>query len=807
MMRKRFAALFLLLAVQVGSAAEGIQVPDPDPPEAVVVGESGRQTACYWVFAETDMPLPGLISHHAGDIRGAATALSKPCVVTLPSNLGRGGKVLLKIKPVPHAVKYYVLKTEELQPPNASVVVRKSGSGTLYYWVVAHNAWRRSRLSGPFPARNTDVQSPENVIQIQPVPNATSYSVYVTETPEPPVGRHYYGVAEMVSATTVVHRGGAAHVPVGFPPTPPSEPPKALGNYLLAVTAGDPVEDTGQPLKPILPPTCNETKQTPITAQTDGLSSARNVLGSLVGLRTVGPAHAPEPSFAWTGLFPIVLDTFVDSGGINHYQSPPAGGGNYKSTIGTATFNLTSRTQTQIANLGGYLTSYGMGDTIWLTPLVAIYGGIRDGGDEGTQILRAHIERRAEEARATLESNAPKGSTRLVVSAVPSSIGAGRLVVNISQAYGAGRIEYVDNCDAYGRGTQWTKDMVGRWISFEVDTHPKTGVRQWYQIDEVYSPEHLRFRALTTWSAHCNLGFSRFIHNPETGKGPGAYYTNKLANMSLPPERQKAASEGKYIIAPGTQLDDPFKSDGALCVEPLREPWNKGDQLVVAAGPQSFNQNIFCATFGEYMPQDVIMGVQIANYGDRTANGPGLHIGSEPETPGWATGLLVTLPDSGMGNGIEINGSKTRYSAIVVPTDIPAFRANQSGIPYVLMDSPSQSLQIRDDTGPAAVFSPREVVLNRPMFANGGIKLGDGASIVGSDCLRGKAVFSGDGKTQRFRINFKQEFRSEPFVVISTNQFYRCRLAEVTQSGFVVEFEAAPEPGGGNVIVWWLCVE
>ena len=50
-------------------------------------------------------------------------------------------------------------------------------------------------------------------------------------------------------------------------------------------------------------------------------------------------------------------------------------------------------------------------------------------------------------------------------------------------------------------------------------------------------------------------------------------------------------------------------------------------------------------------------------------------------------------------------------------------------------------------------------------------------------------------------------FSSEPFVVISTNQFHRCRLAEVTQSGFVVEFEAAPEPGDGSVIIWWLCVE
>lgn len=792
--------LFVLLAT--GAVAAGPDgVPDPEPPDVQASGTPGTQQACYWVFAETDRPLFGLVSHYAGDVRNAVTGLSRPATVTVPADLGRGGKVTIRIKPISGAVRYYVLKTAEVPTPRAVVTVRKPGAGTLYYWVTAHNAWRRSKLAGPFPANSTDTQNPENVIEIQPVPDATSYSVFVTETPDPPVGRHYYGVAEMVASTTIIHRGGTAHVPVGFPATPPTEPPQALGRYLLGVTTGAPIEDTGQPLEVILPPTCNETRRSPVLLPNDGVSSPRNVLGSVLGIKAVGPAHAPEPSFAWTGSFPLVMDTTIDSGGINHYQSPPAGGGNYKSTIGSATMSLTSRTQTQIANLGGYLTSYGMGDTIWLTPLVTIYGGVRDGGDEGSQVLRAHIERKAEEVPLTLAEDAPKGAVRLRVGQIPGAVGAGRLLVNLSQAHSTGRIEYVDNCDAYGLNTAWTKDMIGRWISFDVDTNPQTGVRQWYQIDDVLSPQHLRFRALTTWSAHCNLGFSRFIHDSATEKGPGSYYTNKLANMTLPPDRRQAAAEGRYLIAPGTQLADPFQTDGELNVEPLRERWNSGDRLVVAAGPQSFNQNIFCATFGSYMPQDVIMGIQVANFGDRTANGPGIHIGSEPETPGWATGLLVTLPNTGMGNAIEINGEKTRYAAIVVPPDIPAFRAGyQPAVPYVQMNSKAQSLEIRDETGPVISASPQGTRLARR------IELAPDAVLAGSNRVRGKAVFSGDGSARRFAIRFPKPFSSEPVVVVSTNQFQRCRVASVSREECVVEFESAPD-AGAEVIVWWLALE
>jgi len=806
-MRPAFRLAAIALAFATAAAAQSAPIPDPDPPQVGVTGEPGGDIACYWVFAESSEPISGIPSPFANGVRNVATALSKPATVVLPRNLGSGGKVVLRVRPVPGAVRYYVLKTTAIPAPSATVQVRKPGSGALYYWVVAHNGWRRSPVGGPFVAANTDASAPDNVITLKPVPGATSYTVYVTQTPDPPLGRGYYGVAEMVKETTVTHSGAPAHVPAGFPATPASEPPRDLGLYLLGVTGGEAVEDTSQPLQLILPPTVNETKQTTLRIPRDGIGSPRNALGSLIGIRAVGPAYAPEPSFAWTGLYPIWMETTINSGGINHYQSPPGGGGNYKSTVGTAAMHLTSRTQTQIANLSGYLTSYGMGDTIWLTPQVTIYGGVRDQGDEGTQVLRAHIERYAKEERAVVSADAPRGSTRVSVDAVPDAIGAGRTVINLTQSHSYGRIEYVDNCNAYGLGTQWTKQMEGRWISFDVDNQPGTGVRQWYQVDEVISPIHLRFRALTTWSSHCNLGFSRFIHDAKTGKGPGAYYTNKLANMTLPRDRVAAAEEGKYVIAPGTELADPYAQDGALNVEPLREEWHKGDRLVVAAGPQSHNQNIFCATFGSYMPQDVIMGIEVANFGDITANGPGVHIGSEPETAGWATGLLVTLPNSGMGNGIEINGTKTRYSAIVVPTDIPVLRANDGSVPYLQMSSATNALEVRKGDRVAAAFGLGEVQVAQPLRALGGLLLSEGAAITGSDRVRGKALFSGNGRQTRFTITFAKPFDSEPFVQITTNQFARWRLAEVTRELCVVEFESAPPAGENNVTVWWLAVQ
>src|SRR5262249_25388417 len=158
-------------------------------------------------------------------------------------------------------------------------------------------------------------------------------------------------------------------------------------------------------------------------------------------LRPQSPPHlAPEPSFAWSGFYPLWMDTVVESGGINHYQNPPAGGGDYKSTIGSMSLGLTAHTQSQYANLTGYLTTYGMGDSLWLSPQVSVYGGTRDGGDEGTEILRSQVDRMASETWLTLRGDAPRGGVALPINGDLGAVGAGRVLLDASQSYRTGRI-------------------------------------------------------------------------------------------------------------------------------------------------------------------------------------------------------------------------------------------------------------------------------------------------------------------------------------------------------------------------------
>jgi hypothetical protein len=801
-------------------------IPDPPAPVAEVIGEPGGPSACYWVFAESAELLGGLPSHYIGSIRGKVTALSPPVQVRLPRNLGHGGKVILRVHPVPGALRYYILKTTPIPVPVAQVMVKKQGSGTLYYWVVAQNAWRRSPPGGPFLARNTDPEHPENEITVSPVLDATAYSYFVTHTPEPPVGRDYYGVAELVGPK-ITHTGGAAHVPAGFPPTPETEPPSGYGNFLLAVSDGGPIEDTGQPLTRLLPPNLNETDTPPITVPRDDKGSTRNPLNSLLSLRPIPPPQlAPEPSFAWTGFYPIWLDTVVDAGGINHYQSPPAGGGNYKSTIGSLSLGLTSRTASQHANLTGFMTTYGMGDSVWLAPQISVYGGMRDQGDEGVEILRSQVDRMAREVWLTVKGDAPRTGVSLPVAGDMGEVGTGRILINASRSYRRGRIEYVDNCTAHGLGTDWTPSMVGQWISFDVDSlpepkqgewskihpvggaGPEDGVRQWYQIDRVLGPTQLEFRAITGWSAHCNLGFSRFVQDPQTGKGPGTLYVNRLANFYLPPDRKAASESGGYLIAPGTALDDPSRQGDALHTEPLREAWKAGDRVVVAAGPQTTITQGWFVQFGDYMPQDVVQGIAVMNFGTRTANGPGIHVGGDPATPGWQVGMLVTMPNSGAGDGIEIEGTHVRNAAILVPPGVPALRINQSSAPYLQGDAQTNSLEIKAPFGiTPARFDGSGTVLQGKTTVEGELHLGENGTITGSPMSRGKVILSGDGATSVFTIRFPHPYRTEPVVYFKTNLFLRDALQAVSPEGFTVAFETPPPSGKGNITLWWMAQE
>ena len=96
-----------------------VELPDPQPPTAKVVGTPGTRTLCYWVFAESAEKATGGANWYLSAMPGKVTNLSGPCIVkNAPDTLDADNKVVLTLHPVPGAVKYHVLRTELLPAPS-----------------------------------------------------------------------------------------------------------------------------------------------------------------------------------------------------------------------------------------------------------------------------------------------------------------------------------------------------------------------------------------------------------------------------------------------------------------------------------------------------------------------------------------------------------------------------------------------------------------------------------------------------------------------------------------------------------------
>ncbi len=803
---------FLLAVLFLASSVPAAAIPTPAAPQVSIRGEAGQSEACYWIVAE--------------DAHGQITDVSPPAHVTnLPNQLDDQNYAEIRIQPVEGAIRYYVLKTTALPAPTeVQITVANPGKKTYYYWLVVCNGWRQSRLYGPYKAEHCD-DPKGNRIRWTPVPNATWYHLFRTDTPQPPVGRFFFAVGLQLGmdpqipdglygsshrGTEFVDPGSLGYAVAGLPETPVTEPPVGEGNFLLAITQGEPVFDKGQPCKLFVATNINETERQPITMPTANTPSIRTF--GMVDLKPRSfPRHLIRPSFI-AHYSPFRIESVIEAGPHSDYQDT-AGTPGWKSSVFDIETHQTSHAASQTFVLGGYQTNYGSGDTIYLTPVTTIYGSNNDTGDEGCYILRAHVERALNEYTDTLIQTSPRGSTRLyLANGNFNGAGSERLVVNLSQAYSEGRIVRVGNVDVHGKGTHWTKEMEGRWISFDVDT--VKGHRMWYQIKSVESPTHLTIVARTSWSLACNLGYSRFIYDPETTDRPSPMYTNSHACHYLPPEHWQAAREGKYLICPGTLLGNPWKEGKTLNVEPLREEWKAGDQIQIVPGPQAYVYLARFMLFGDFLPQDDVGGILIANYGNRVTNWPAIEI-SHPGAEGFSEGIRISLPKSGAGDGLVIwastgwderglptGHSGVRNAAIVVPVNLPAMRG-EFPTPYIQFKRPhndpdNPSLQICSHQGgfPIASFTGQSAEFPR------GIKIG--ATLHGSEQTRGKTTFSGDGTTRSFTVKFSVPFESEPFVLVSTNQFIPSRLATVAKDRFVVEFEYPPPAGQNNVTIYWM---
>ncbi|MHB9133698.1 MAG: H-type lectin domain-containing protein [Armatimonadota bacterium] len=798
-----YALLTLLLTVLAFAG----ELKNPAPPAAKVVGNAGKRTLCYWVFAESAEKAQ---QHwYLQGIPGKVTALSASRVVmNAPDTLDANNKVVLTLQPVEGAVRYHIFRTEELPAPKLTVTAKKAAKDTFYYWVQGHNGWRHSQLAGPFPVK-CDVNDFENTITVAPSsPLQTDHSTWVTKTPQPPVGRkpqvigmrRSYSPVKHTSEWAAKYREFAAWGPGPEPVTVPSETPYGTGKFWIGSTTELTFEDAGQEAKEQQAPTVNETPALTIDDMFKPQSSRFVHQG--IARRIDFNGHSSMGANFYGGFFPNEIEMFVSRGGVNYYQNQPGAYPGYKSTFGLANWMMTSFTESQHVGFNASVTSHGMGDTIAMGANLVLNGGNRDSGDEGAEIMRASVDRQVTETKSTLIADAPVGATHL--SATGLQGGAGRTVINLTQARGNGRIDHVNNCDIFGEGTNWTPQMLGWYISFDVDSEKTT--RFWYQVMDVVSPTHLKIRLWTNWRFDCNLGYSRFIYNPGKGqklpnvakkgltvgsveKDPyklDPLYTNRLAIGVLPKEREKAAGEGKYLIAPGTTLADPW-NEGGLHVESLAQPWKKGDSIAVVAGHSQPITYWWGLLSGTLSPQDRVEGIAMMNFTNRTANGNAF------SAQNFQMGMHINLPDKREGNGVIVSGEPVDAAYLAAP-DVPMLRCYNTPIPFIQGSEKRNALEIVSPTGERPLSVSKDVV-----SINGALK--------GSAQTRGESLLSGNGKQKQFTITFAKPHAVKPVVLISTNQFARCRLVTVTAKGFTVEFEEAPKAGKNNVTVWWMAQE
>ncbi len=614
----RIRARWIVAAVMMGMAgsAWAAELQTPAPPTATVVGAAGTRTVCYWVFAESAERADGGANWYLKDMPGKVTDLSAPCVVeNAPDTLDANNKVVLTLQPVPGAVKYHILRTELLPAPTLRFDANKApGEDTFYYWVQGHNGWRNSPVAGPF---RVEIDRSAFDFEMTVVPAAGQlgaqqwvHSVWVTETPEPPLGRKGHVVAHRAQphhpvGPTAPYTGTASHTaawgqtqsgndaywlaawgPAPEEVTPAMAPPVGTGRYLIASTDLLTIEDTGLEAKSVQPPMVNETVAKSFAEQLAGPQSNRSVHNG-TAIECQPPSETAMAADYYAGFCPLELDVNIYRGGKNYYFNQPAAHPGYKSTLGLARFSLRSYTESQ-HTVGRYsLTQYGMGDGIPLGLTAEYAGGQRDQGDESGELVRASTSRMLLTGSAVLDADAPAGSRHLAVSDLNGGSGTGRTLINLTKARSEGRIDRVVNCDMFGAGTQWNQDLVGWFMSLDIENVKEK--RSWFQVTAVLGPEHLRLMRFSSWRGDINLGYSRFIYNPAKGQrlpslqaegytygGPEperareTLYTNPLAIGVLPKALEPAAATGRYLLAPGTFFADSWNENG-LHVEPLAQ--------------------------------------------------------------------------------------------------------------------------------------------------------------------------------------------------------------------------------------------
>jgi len=707
----------------------------------------------------------------------------------------------LTIKPnlTDGAKEYCILRipSNELAVPTMQVL--NAGKDTLYYWLVGHAGLYRSPMAGPVIAAKCDAVNPKNVISWHKSPSYGSYTVLRTNTPQMPSGLVNALVVWGSTAETVTDTftGELADYPCYPNGNAEYNPPVGHGAFLVGRSKGEPVNDTGD-LQPItLTPAYSR-------QQIDNKVTAKNV--PRAGALSLNITNdQPDGAYDWGGPVGLYIDQTDIVGGHNDYWMGGGSGPHAKSTHVPFWIWQHSFTAGQVANQVIYSDKMGKGDNVMLCLHNDTEGLIEDGGDEGTEIIMASAGRNLKVYNYQLAADAPAHASLLPCAKSATATGTGRVVVNLSQAVKDGAVIRVDDDmkivanqgDRYqdnrvtrltGEGTHWMPEMLGWYISLDCDTRAD-GIRQWYRVMRVNSPTSLDIYAYTFFSGSTYLGHAaNVVYHGLAYRG--AY---KFEPRPTPDPQRSASGKDSYLLAPATTVVDNSVIDGKLHVLPLKEAWKNGEKIQVIAGPQNHVSLGKFGIEGNMLPQDFVSGLWVYNWSDRLSNDPALWV-----LGGWSKGMQVDMDGRGLSSGVVVTGkANPAGAAYLAPADTNGLRFDKVPVVMAGLSKTGEVVFAEGKHDGAKVLS----------ISAGLVSIGDGVALKGSDLLRGRAVFSGDGHTNTFTIAFPHPYAVPPYVVASSNLPIGLGITTVSADKVTVLFATPPSAGKENVTITWMVME
>ena len=750
----------------------------------LLAGMSWATGYTYWqvtVFPDGRQVGPTLLSTITRDIPPSA---QNPLAVT--PKVAEGAK------------EYHIARIPNAPLAAPTVQVVTAGHDTLYYWVVGHAGLFRSPMVGPAVAKNCDAAHPKNIVNWQKMKCYERYTVLRTNSPLAPSGLVnalvVWGSAE--SSFTDTNTGTLADYPAYPDGSAEFNAPVGAGCFLVGVSKGEAINDTGE-LQPtnLAPASSREQK--------DNVVNAKNP--SRQGVFDLNITNDQYPNYDWGGPVGLYIDQNDVAGGHNDYWMG-GGGPLAKSTHVPFWIWQHSYTSGQVANQVVYSDKFGKGDNVILNLHNSTEGLIEDGGDEGTEIFMASASRNLKTYEYRLAADVPARGSLLPATKAVTPTGTGRVVVNLSQAVKDGAVIRVDDDmkidptigDRYqwnrvtrltGEGTQWTPEMLGWYISLDCDTRPD-GIRQWYRVMRVNSPTSLDIYAYTFFSGSTYLGHAaNVVYHGLAYRGPG----NKFEPRATPDPQQPTNGRNSYLLAPATTVLDNSVINGQLHVLPLKEAWKNGEQIQVIAGPQN---NISLGKFGlegNVLPQDFLSGLWVYNWTDRLSNDPALWIQG-----GWSKGLVVEMDGRGLSSGVVVSGkANPAGAAYSAPADTNGLRF--TNVPVVISGL-SQTGEVVFSTGKHDGPKVLSISSNQ-------VSLGDEVTLKGNARLRGRALFSGDGKTTSFTIKFPHAYATAPYIVASSNCPIGMGVTAVQPDSTTILFATPPPVGKENIVVTWMVME